>query len=88
VLAQPGQHQDACARQRQQVLAERPLEQPDEDQDAGPRAGDRNHHTVAERQVEAPALRPRAQQRQHAQRHHDLGRLDERERTEGADQQQ
>ena len=39
-------------------------------------------------QMEALAERPRAQQREHRQRHEDLGDLDERERAEGADREQ
>ena len=53
-----------------------------------PGAGGGDHRAVAEGQVEALAERPRAQQREHAERHEDLGHLDERERAEGADREQ
>ena len=52
-LADPGDHQDRGTDERQQVLAERAVEQPHDDQQAGPDAGGRDHRAVAERQVEA-----------------------------------
>ena len=52
-LADPGDHQDRGTDERQQVLAERAVEQPHDDQQAGPDAGGGDHRAVAEGQVEA-----------------------------------
>ena len=50
------------------AAAERAVEQPHHDQQRRPEPGGRDRRAVAERQVEALAERPRAQERQHAER--------------------
>ena len=54
------------AGQREHALAQRAVEQPDQDQEGGPRAGRGDHGSVAERQVERPALCAAPEQEQHA----------------------
>jgi len=87
-LTDPRQEQDRGAGKGQQVLAERAVEQPRHDQRARPDAGGGDRGSVAERQVEALALGTREQEREHAAGEQQLSGLDERERAEGADDQE
>jgi len=87
-LARAREEQDRRARQGQEVLTERPVEQARHDQRAGPdaRRGDRG--PIPEGQVEAPALGTSEQQPEHSARQQQLSGLDEREWAEGADNQE
>ena len=67
------------------ALQARLVEQPVEDQHRRPAAGDRDDRAVAAGQLEVASLGAREQHRQHAGADEQHGRLDERERLEGAE---
>ena len=75
-LARARQEQDRRAGEREQVLAERAVEQADHDQGARPHSRGRDRAAVAEREVEALALGARVEQREHAAGEQQLRGLD------------
>ena len=87
-LARAGAGEYRGAAQRQHALAERAVEQPDHDQQRGPDPGGEDHRAVAERQVEALAVGPLLEQREHRRPGEHDRQLHERERAERAHDQQ